>query len=100
MLHIFLNKGIKDDIYYWSELNKIINLYCQLKKICPELDSINIGGGFPIKHSLGFEYDYQFMINGDRRQYQGRMQKGKSADAEYLYRIRKFHSRRKHGAYL
>ena len=43
MLHIFLNKGIKDDIYYWSELNKIINLYCQLKKICPELDSINIG---------------------------------------------------------
>ncbi|WP_290338861.1 arginine decarboxylase [Ferruginibacter paludis] len=63
MLHIFLNKGIKDDIYYWSELNKVINLYCQLKKICPELDSINIGGGFPIKHSLGFEYDYQFMIN-------------------------------------
>jgi arginine decarboxylase len=62
MLHIFLNKGIKDDIYYWSELNKIINLYCQLRKICPELDSINIGGGFPIKHSLGFEYDYQFMI--------------------------------------
>ncbi len=63
MLHIFLNKGIKDDIYYWSELNKVINLYCQLKKICPELDSINIGGGFPVKHSLGFTYDYQFMIN-------------------------------------
>lgn len=62
MLHLFLNKGIKDDIYYWSELNKVINLYCQLKKICPELDSINIGGGFPIKHSLGFDYDYQFMI--------------------------------------
>ncbi|MEO5501368.1 MAG: arginine decarboxylase, partial [Ginsengibacter sp.] len=63
MLHIFLNKGIKDDIYYWSELNKVINLYCQLRKICPELDSINIGGGFPIKHSLGFNYDYQLMIN-------------------------------------
>lgn len=63
MLHIFLNKGIKDDIYYWSELRKAINLYCQLKKICPELDSINIGGGFPIKHSLAFNYDYQFMIN-------------------------------------
>ncbi len=63
MLHIFLNKGIKDDIYYWSELKKIINLYCQLKKICPELDSVNIGGGFPIKHSLAFDYDYKFMIN-------------------------------------
>ncbi len=32
MLHIFLNKGIKDDIYYWSELNKIINLYRQYEK--------------------------------------------------------------------
>ncbi len=63
MLHIFLNKGIKDDLYYWSELQKSINLYCQLKKICPELDSINIGGGFPIKHSLAFNYDYQFMVN-------------------------------------
>lgn len=63
MLHIFLNKGIKDDIYYWSELRKAVNLYCQLKKICPELDSINIGGGFPIKHSLAFNFDYQFMIN-------------------------------------
>jgi arginine decarboxylase len=63
MLHVFLNKGIKDDVYYWSELNKVVNLYCQLKKICPELDSINIGGGFPIKHSLGFDFDYQFMVN-------------------------------------
>ena len=63
MLHIFLNKGVKDDIYYWSELNKVIHLYCQLKKICPELTAINIGGGFPIKHSLGFDYDYEFMIN-------------------------------------
>ncbi|MGL4347215.1 MAG: arginine decarboxylase [Chitinophagaceae bacterium] len=63
MLHIFLNKGIKDDIYYWSELNKFVNLYCRLKKICPELDCLNIGGGFPIKHSLQFDYDYQFMIN-------------------------------------
>lgn len=63
MLHFFMNKGIKDDIYYWSELNKVLNIYCQLKKICPELDSINIGGGFPIKHSLGFDYDYNYMAN-------------------------------------
>lgn len=63
MLHFFMNKGIKDDVYYWSELNKVLNLYCQLKKICPELDSVNIGGGFPIKHSLGFDYDYNYMAN-------------------------------------
>jgi arginine decarboxylase len=63
MLHFFMNKGIKDDIYYWSELNKVLNLYCQLKKICPELTGLNIGGGFPIKHSLGFDYDYNYMVN-------------------------------------
>jgi arginine decarboxylase len=58
-----MNKGIKDDVYYWSELNKVVNLYCQLKKICPELDGLNIGGGFPIKHSLGFDFDYNYMAN-------------------------------------
>jgi arginine decarboxylase len=62
MLHFFMNKGIKDDIYYWSELNKVVNLYCQLKKIAPELDSINIGGGLPIKHSLAFDFDYDYII--------------------------------------
>src|ERR1700761_9530312 len=63
MLHFFMNKGIKDDVYYWSELNKVLNLYCQLKKVCPELEAINIGGGLPIKHSLNFDYDYNYMIN-------------------------------------
>lgn len=32
-----------------------------LKAICPELDSLNIGGGFPIKNSLNFEYDYEYL---------------------------------------
>lgn len=63
MLHFFMNKGIKDDLYYWSELNKVTTLYCQLKKIAPELKSVNIGGGFPIKHSLSFDYDYQYMVD-------------------------------------
>ncbi|MCC8089202.1 MAG: arginine decarboxylase [Rikenellaceae bacterium] len=61
MLHFFINTGIKDTAYYWSELNKCLNVYCQLKKLCPELDSLNIGGGFPIKNSLGFDYDYEYM---------------------------------------
>jgi len=62
MLHFFINTGIKDDAYYWNELNKALNVYCQLRKICPTLDSINIGGGFPIRNSLGFDYDYQYMV--------------------------------------
>jgi len=61
MLHFFINTGIKDTAYYWNELSKCVNVYCELKKICPELDSLNIGGGFPIKNSLGFDYDYEYM---------------------------------------
>ncbi len=61
MLHFFINTGIKDSAYYWNELSKIVNLYCELKKICPELDSLNIGGGFPIKNSLGFTFEYDYM---------------------------------------
>lgn len=61
MLHFFINTGIRDSAYYWNELSKCVNLYCQLKHICPELDSLNIGGGFPIKNSLSFDYDYEYM---------------------------------------
>jgi arginine decarboxylase len=62
MLHFFINTGIKDTAYYWSELSRFVFKYCELKKICPTLDSIDIGGGFPIKTSLTFHYDYKYMI--------------------------------------
>ena len=63
MLHFFINTGIKDNAYYWNELHKCLKVYVALKKICPTLDSLNIGGGFPIKTSLGFEYDYEYMVD-------------------------------------
>ncbi len=62
MLHYFINSGIKDTSYYWSELSRFVHKYCELKKICPELDTIDIGGGFPIKTSIQFEYNYRYMI--------------------------------------
>lgn len=62
MLHFFINTGIQDNAYYWNELTKSLRVYGQLKQICPELDSLNIGGGFPIKKSLAFEYDYEYMV--------------------------------------
>jgi arginine decarboxylase len=63
MLHFFINTGMKDTAYYWSELTRFLYKYCELKKICPELDSIDIGGGFPIQTSLAFEYDYEYMVD-------------------------------------
>jgi arginine decarboxylase len=63
MLHFFINTGIKDNAYYWSELTRFMFKYCEMKKICPDLDSIDIGGGMPIQTSLQFNYDYQAMID-------------------------------------
>ena len=68
MLHFFINTGIKDTAYYWSELQKNINLYCDLKKICPELEYLDIGGGLPIRTKLDFNYDYQYMADEIIRQ--------------------------------
>ena len=63
MLHFFINTGIRDNAYYWNELLKCLKVYTRLKKVCPTLDSLNIGGGFPIKNSLAFEYDYNYMVD-------------------------------------
>ncbi|MFC2086216.1 arginine decarboxylase [Bacteroidota bacterium] len=61
MLHFFINTGITDNAYYWSELAKCVNIYAELKKITPELQFLNIGGGFPVKNSLEFDYDYEYI---------------------------------------
>jgi arginine decarboxylase len=63
MLHFFINTGIRDNAYYWNELSKCLKVYTNLKRICPSLDSLNIGGGFPIKNSLAFDFDYEYMVD-------------------------------------
>ncbi|WP_027126002.1 decarboxylase [Gelidibacter mesophilus] len=63
MLHFFINTGIRDNAYYWNEFSKCLKVYASLKRICPSLDSLNIGGGFPIKNSLAFDFDYEYMVD-------------------------------------
>jgi arginine decarboxylase len=63
MLHFFINTGMKDTTYYWSELSRFVHKYCELRKVCPDLDCIDIGGGWPIKTSVHFDYDYAYMAD-------------------------------------
>ncbi|MBO6793263.1 MAG: arginine decarboxylase [Balneolaceae bacterium] len=63
MLHFFVDSGITDSMYYWGEFKKALNLYSDLKNLTPEISALNIGGGFPISNSLGFEYDYKEVVN-------------------------------------
>lgn len=62
LMHFFINTGISDSAYYWNELGKCVNVYCDLKKLCPTLDTLDIGGGLPIKNSLNFQFDTDYMI--------------------------------------
>lgn len=62
MLHFFVDSGIKDTLYYWGEFKKALKLYIDLKKHSNSLKAFNLGGGFPIRNQLGFEYDYEYMI--------------------------------------
>jgi len=62
LMHFFINTGITDSSYYWNELSKCVNVYCDLKKLCPTLDTLDIGGGMPIKNSLNFSFDVDYMI--------------------------------------
>ncbi|RME95056.1 MAG: arginine decarboxylase [Bacteroidetes bacterium] len=62
MLHFFVDTGIKDTLYYWGELRKAIKIYSELWHENEDLHAINIGGGMPIRNSLGFEFDYKYMV--------------------------------------
>ncbi len=63
MLHFFVDSGIKDNLYYWGQFQKSVKTFVELKKVCPTLKAINLGGGFPIRNNLGFEYDYPYIVN-------------------------------------
>lgn len=62
MVHFFIDSGIKDNLYYWGEFQKALKLFVDLKIACPDIKALNLGGGFPIRNNLGFEYDYEYII--------------------------------------
>lgn len=62
LMHFFINTGISDSAYYWNELTKCVNVYCDLKKLCPTLDTLDIGGGLPIDNRLDRHFDVEYMI--------------------------------------
>jgi len=63
MVHFFIDSGIKDNLYYWGEFKKALQLFVELKQQCSDIKALNLGGGFPIRNNLGFNYNYEYMIN-------------------------------------
>ena len=63
MIHFFMNSKIKDSAYYRSELSRLVEVYADMRQICDTVTHLDIGGGFPIMHSLDMEYDYAYMAD-------------------------------------
>ncbi len=63
MVHFFIDSGIRDEVYYWDEFKKALKVFVDLKQAGADISIFNLGGGFPIKNSLHFNYDYDYMTN-------------------------------------
>ena len=63
ILHFFVHTGIQDKPFFWKELNKFVQLYCDLKKLNPSLNKLDIGGGFPFANSLYFDFEYEYIAD-------------------------------------
>jgi len=63
LLYFYVHTGIRNAGFYWTELICFIQKYCELRKTCPALDSIHIGGGLPMRRSFRFSrYERMFSL--------------------------------------
>ena len=50
------------DNYIKGFLN-ILQIYCELKKTYPALEYFDFGGGLPVKYSLTYTFDYDYLVD-------------------------------------
>jgi arginine decarboxylase len=64
MLHFFVKtEGTRDSELFWNQLDLALDTYCNLSRIFPTLDSLDIGGGLPAKFDLSQNIDHQDFVN-------------------------------------
>ncbi len=62
MLHFFISKWISESENYFESLKNYTEKYCELKKKCSSLDTLNIGWWFPIHFDISKVYNYKNII--------------------------------------
>jgi arginine decarboxylase len=63
LLYFYVDTGIRNAGFYWTELICFIHKYCELRKTCPVLDSIHIGGELPMRRSFSLSrYERMFSL--------------------------------------
>ncbi len=63
MVHFFVDSGIRDEVYYWDEFKKALKVFVDLRQSGADTSVFNLGGGFPIRNSLNFSYNFDYMAN-------------------------------------
>jgi len=64
ILHFHFGGTISNIANYLKGYSNILSFYCELKKIVPTLEFFDFGGGFPIKYSLTYSFDYDLLVDG------------------------------------
>lgn len=63
MVHFFVDSGINDNAFYWNEFNKALDIFTALEKLTKSHISLNLGGGFPVRNTLTFDYDFEGIVD-------------------------------------
>ena len=63
MFHFHFGGTITDIDNYIKGFKNIFTIYCELKKLYPSLKYFDFGGGFPVKYSLMYNFDYEYLVS-------------------------------------
>lgn len=63
LFHFHFGGTITNIDNYIKGLSNIYELYCNLKRKYDSLESFDFGGGFPVKYSLTYNFDYDYLVD-------------------------------------
>jgi arginine decarboxylase len=88
LMHFFINTGITDTAYYWNELSKCVNVYCDLWKLCRTLGHAGHRRWTTHQEQPQLQLRCGLHDRRDRRAYQGHLRGEQGAGTEHLQRVR------------
>ena len=63
VFHFHFGGTITNIDNYIKGYSNILQHYCELKKLHPSLEYFDFGGGFPIKYSITYTFDYDYLVD-------------------------------------
>lgn len=63
LLRFFVDTSIPNPGFYWTELICFMHKYCELRRLCPDLDSVDLGGSLPAGNLHNSMHDNQRIVD-------------------------------------